>query len=190
MHELVDQVFQWLEAINGIFLLPAIALLPLIFFPVSVLLVLVGYKFGPVYGLLLAVTGVALNDAISYWLARTFLRGPILRLLERKKIKVPKISASQEVRFVALLRIAPGTPMIIQSYLLGLANVNFRRYMLLSVPIQAVHVFLFIMFGDAIFEGKVGTIIFAVSLFIVVGIICRMVYTRQKARGNVPQTES
>ncbi|WP_309387870.1 TVP38/TMEM64 family protein [Cerasicoccus frondis] len=190
MHELVEQVFQWLESINGIFLLPAIAILPLCFFPVSVLLVLVGYKFGPVEGLLLAMVGVAINDAIAYWMARTFMRGPIVRMLEKRKLKVPVIKKENEIQWIALLRIAPGSPMIIQSYLLGLANVNFMRYMLLSVPIQSVHVFLIIMFGDAIFEGKVGTVIFAVSLFIVVGIACRMIYKRQKERGNVPQTES
>ncbi|WP_269543022.1 TVP38/TMEM64 family protein [Cerasicoccus fimbriatus] len=188
MAELFDHVFRWLESLNAIFLLPAIAILPLFAFPVSLLLVLVGYKFGPFYGLLFAMGGVAINDALSYWLARTLLRGKIVRLLEKRKLKVPVIKKENEVQWIALLRIMPGSPMIIQSYLLGLANVNFMRYMVISVPIQSIHVFLIIMFGDAVFEGEVGMIIFAVSLIVVVGIACRMIFNYYKERGAIPKT--
>lgn len=187
MTEFFNPVFQLLEQFNPVFLLPAMIVLPLFGFPVSLLLVLIGYKFGAypygtVYALLVAGIGITLNDALAYWLARTFFRGPILRLLERKKIKVPVVPREQEIRVIALLRITPGTPLFMQNYLLGLANVDFKRYIWISVPIQMIHVTAVIVFGEAIFEGKIGTIIFAVFLLIALTIIFRMVHTQHKAR--------
>ncbi|MGE9295990.1 MAG: TVP38/TMEM64 family protein [Puniceicoccales bacterium] len=182
MTELLDSVMEWVQGINPAFLLPALSILPTFAFPASVLLFLIGGYYGPVYGMFIAVLGIAINDAITYWLARTFLRGPIMRLLERKNVKVPVVPADEEIRVIAILRIAPGSPLFLQSYALGLANVDFRKYMLVSIPIQALHAAGIIVFGDAIFEGKTGAIIFGVSLMVVMVILFRIIHSQYQAR--------
>lgn len=189
MTEFFDQVIQYLSDIRPSTLLPImlplIAILPLFGFPVSVLLIPIAYTLAPAYGkvwaTIYAMAGVALNDTIAYWLARTFMRGPILRLLDKKKIKVPEIPRNQEVRVIALLRITPGTPLFLQSYLLGLASVDYWRYIFLSVPIQSIHIGLFIFMGEAVFQGKVGAMITGLFLIIALGIIFRMVHSKHKA---------
>ncbi len=190
MTEVFEQVIQFLNDIDSSSLLPimfpAIAILPLFGFPVSVLLIPVGYTLAPAYGkvwaTIYAMAAIGVNDTIAYWLARTFMRGPILRLLERKKIKVPEIPRDQEARVIALLRITPGTPLFVQSYLLGLANVDYWRYILISVPVQSIHVGLFIFMGEAVFEGKVGAMVTGLFLIVALGIIFRMVHSKHKAR--------
>lgn len=188
MPEQFDQIIQFLRDIQPstlmLVLFPLIAILPLFGFPVSALMVPVGLTlaqaYGKVWALAYAMSAIAVNDTLAYWLARGFLRGPILRYLHKKNIKVPVVPKDQEVRVIALLRIAPGSPMFVQSYLLGLAKVNYVPYILLSVPLQAIHVGLFIFMGEAVFEGKVGAIVTGVFLFIALGIIFRMVHTKHK----------
>jgi len=182
MKELLQEAVLWVQQIDPVFFLPALALLPTIGFPASILLFLIGGYYGPVYGMVLAVSGIAINNALTYWLARTFLRGPILRLLERRNIKVPEVPPRQEVRVIALVRIAPGTPLFLQSYALGLADVNFTKYMLVSLPIQTLHAAGFIIFGAAIFEGKMGTIIFAASLMVAMVILLRVAHSQYQSR--------
>jgi len=182
MTELIQDAIEWAQQIDPVFLLPALAILPAFAFPASVLLFLIGGYYGPLYGMVLAVIGIALNDAITYWLARTFLRGPILRLLERKKVKAPNVPEREEYRVIAIVRITPGTPMFLQNYALGLANVNFMKYMVVSTPIQALHAAGIIIFGAAIFEGKTGMIVFAASLMIALVILLRLVHSQYQAR--------
>jgi len=194
MQEIFESVIQYLNSIQPSALLPImlplIAILPLFGFPVSVLLIPVGFTMAPAYGkgwaTIYAMAGVALNDTFAYWLARSFMRGPILRMLEKRKIQVPEVPRSQEIRVIALLRITPGTPLFLQSYLLGLAKVDYWRYLFISVPIQAIHVGLFIFMGEAIFEGKVGAMITGLALVIALGIIFRMVHSKHSAKKKDP----
>ncbi|MEO0794029.1 MAG: VTT domain-containing protein [Verrucomicrobiota bacterium] len=182
MMEFFQSLIEWTQSINPVFVMPAVAILPLFGFPVSALLIMAGYYYGPWYGMVVSLIGIAINDTLAYWLARTFMRGPILRFLEKRKVKVPDIPKKEEIRVIALIRITPGAPLFIQNYLLGLANVNFARYMLVSVPIQAIHAAGFVVFGGAIFEGKTGTIIFAVFFMIALVIILRVVHSQNQAR--------
>ncbi|GHC06762.1 TVP38/TMEM64 family protein [Cerasicoccus arenae] len=188
MHELLDSLIEILNQIDRIYLMPALGILPLFAFPASPLLMLIGYYYGPVYGMIVAMIGIAINDTLAYWVARSFLRGPLLRLLERRKIKVPAVPDEDEIRVIALLRITPGTPLFLQSYLLGLAKVSYWRYILVSVPIQALHAAGFVVFAGAIFEGSVGMIVFAVFLLIAIVIIFRMVHSHHKARAVASKT--
>lgn len=178
----VQELMAWLEQINPVFLLPVIAVLPTFGVPVSPFLVLLGYYYGAVEGMVIALCAIAVNDTITYWLARLFLRGPILRLLERRKIKVPVVPENEQIRVVALVRITPGTPLFVQSYLLGLADIPYVRYLLVSLPIQALHLCGFVVLGGSIFEGTTGTIVFGVSFLIALVIILRIVHTQVQAR--------
>lgn len=182
MMEHLHELMAWLEQINPAFLLPVIAILPLFGLPCSPFLVLLGYYYGPVEGMVIGLVAIAINDTLAYWLARVFLRGPILRLLERRKVKVPVVPEREQIRVVALVRITPGTPLFLQNYLLGMADIPFGRYLGVSVPVQAIHLSGFVIFGGAIFEGTTGTIVFAAFFLVALVLILRIVHSQMQAR--------
>jgi uncharacterized membrane protein YdjX (TVP38/TMEM64 family) len=58
------------------------------------------------------------------------------------------------VDLIVLLRVTPGVPFPVQNYLLGLAGVPFGKYLLVSSLIQCPINAAFILFGDALLQGR------------------------------------
>ena len=75
---------------------------------------------------------VAVNLALSYWLARYVLRPVLLRVFARYGYKVPSLGRDNALTVTMLVRLTPGPPYFVQSYLLGVAEVPFRTFMVAS----------------------------------------------------------
>jgi len=138
---------------------------------------------GPVFGERLGLAGVlaaygaaaAVNMMLTYWIARWALRPWIERLVARFGYRIPQIARDEQVEITLLLRITPGPPFFVQSYLLGLGNVAFFTYLWVSWIIVMIYGVGFVVFGDAIMHGKAGTAATGVSLFIAAVIITHLV---------------
>jgi uncharacterized membrane protein YdjX (TVP38/TMEM64 family) len=79
-----------------------------------------------------AMTALALNLALSYWLARYALRPLLVRLADRYGYRIPRLTAENGLSVTLLIRLTPGPPYAFQCYLLGLAAVPFRVYFVVS----------------------------------------------------------
>ena len=122
------------EAGPGVFftamlLLPA-AGVPMLFFTIPA-----GEAYAPQLGLpgVLGLTLVilALNLALIYWLARFALRPVLLGLIKRYGYSVPRVTPENALAVILVVRLTGG-PYAVQGYLLGLAEVPFRIYMIAS----------------------------------------------------------
>ena len=82
--------------------------------------------------------------------------------LERRGWRVPELVEGDETLVILILRITPGVPLCVQNYLLGLAGVRFGRYLLLSLPAQAVYALAFVWLGDSLASNTVWRLLLAV----------------------------
>ena len=155
---LVNQAFDWIRSAGPWVYFGAIAVLPAFGFPIS----LFYFTAGPAFAAQMTLPGVivatlvalAVNFALSYWLAHRALRPMVEWLLSHTKFRVPRVSPENELTVAVLVRVTPGPPLFLQSYILGLSGVRFRTYMAVSMAAQVVYCSGFIVFGKALVEGK------------------------------------
>ncbi len=166
----------------------ALAILPAIGFPISVFYLTAGSAFAARMGMggVLVAAGVALlvNIALTYWLARYGLRPWLEQLISRTKYRIPVVVPAEQVEVTLLLRITPGPPFCIQSYLLGMARIKFSTYMFISWIVAMAYASPFIIFGKAILEGRGQLAFFGLSILVAVVLIVHLLrkhYGKKKA---------
>lgn len=166
----------------------ALALLPLVGVPASPLLIAIGIRLGTARGYAMAMAALLVNFTLGYWLARRWLRGPLTLWLTRRGHTVPRLAAADEVPFILLFRVTPGLPLVIQNYLLGLAEVNFRRYLLLSLAVQSVYALAFVWLGQSLQQSAAWKFLLAVSalvaLTLIVALLRRWLNRRKAAKSS------
>jgi|GEM_PF-185097 len=147
------------------------AVLPAVGCPFSVFTLTAGPVFAPSLGMVsvlgLTWLSVALNLALSYWLASRALRPVLVRLVAWLGYTLPRARAQDYGSLVFLVRVTPGPPFFLQSYLLGLAGIPFRIYFVISWLISGLYACAFVLFGDAVVHGHGKRVMLAVGLFAV-----------------------
>ena len=83
---------------------------------------------------------------------------------------------------VTIVRLAPGLPFWVQSYLLGLMRARFGVYMIVSTLIPAGYLTAVILFGEALWDGQAGKVALAAGLLGLVGAIIHLLRKRQAAK--------
>jgi uncharacterized membrane protein YdjX (TVP38/TMEM64 family) len=86
--------------------------------------------------------------------------------------------------FALLVRITPGPPYVLQSFLLGLIEVPYLTYMLISWPIATAMAALVILFGDAVAQGRGRVALLSVLGVCVLGILIRLTRIRLSSRAR------
>ena len=165
---------------GGVF--AAMALLPGAGVPMAPFALAAGPLFGAQLGFpLLMLCGVAAMTANltgTYWLARRGLRPGLTRVLGRCGYTVPTVDREDITDLIVLLRVTPGVPFFVQNYLLGLADAPFGKYLALSCAIQAPINCGFMLFGDALSQGKGKTILTSVLLIVALTVATHLVRKR------------
>jgi len=169
------------------------ALLPAVGFPVMAFALTAGPAFGPRLGLpavLLASAGaIIVNILLTYWLARYAFRPVLKRWLARLGYSIPVVEREDQTELTILVRITPGPPFFVQSYLLGLAEIPFRTYLLPSFIFPMVNISGVIIFGDALAEGKLRWAVLGLSLIVAAGLVVQVLrrhYAKRKKSAVVP----
>lgn len=164
---------QGLDLIRGagpVAFFTAMALLPALGAPQMAFSLTAGPVFAPTLGLPtvigLTLLAITLNMALSYFLARRALRPLLEKLFTRLGYKLPRAAAGDELDLIVLLRVTPGVPFPVQNYLLGLAEVPFGKYLLVSCLIQCPMNAAFIFFGDALLQGRGRVALVALSIIL------------------------
>ncbi len=166
----IQVTVDWLEQ-RPAMIFAAIVFLPAGPFPVSVLLLAAGVVYGERFGLFtagaIALTAIVLNFSLTYWIARYPARRLVARLIRNFDVEIPRLPDHHVRRFTIVFRITPGLPFFLQNYILGIAEVPFRVYFVVSLLAQLVWTFGFVVSGGAIFEGEAGKAIAGICLLVV-----------------------
>ncbi len=112
-------------------------ILPIFGFPISVFLVVLGIKFGPIGGILLMLAVMPVHMAISFLLAKV-AGNFIQNLLSRWNYSIPQVPADKHLRFTFIVASIPVAPYTVKNFLLALAGIPFWLYLGMNWGCQAV----------------------------------------------------
>jgi uncharacterized membrane protein YdjX (TVP38/TMEM64 family) len=124
---------------------------------------------------------IAINLAGCYWIAAGAMRPLMERLVKRLGYAIPELPARTAWEIILIVRIIPGPPLFLQSYLLGLARVPFGTYMLVSLAVQVAFLSATVLAGDAFMRGDWRALVFAGALFVLVGFVMHRLRKRLAA---------
>jgi uncharacterized membrane protein YdjX (TVP38/TMEM64 family) len=148
----------------------AMALLPAVGVPLLTFSLTAGPAFAAGMGMAAVVAAglaaITVNLALAYGLARWGLRPLLIRLLVRLGYTVPRVEEGDMVDLIILTRVTPGVPFLVQNYLLGLADAPPGKYFLISCLAAWVTNAAFIVFGDALVNGKGKLILGAAGVLV------------------------
>jgi uncharacterized membrane protein YdjX (TVP38/TMEM64 family) len=164
----------------------AMALLPAVSVPLSLFTLTAGELFGPLMtlpGVIVAsFVAIGINMVITYWLARYALRPILAKLMARYGYTIPKATKANALSVTLALRLTPGPPFFIQSYLLGMAEIPFRLYLVTSLLCQIPWGVGSIVLGKGIFNGNFKLVMYGVAVLVLAGIAVQWVRSRNATR--------
>lgn len=165
---------------GGIVILPALGA------PLSVFTLVAGEAFAKAMtmpGVIVAVAAaIAANLALTYWLARYALRPLLSRLALHYGYTIPKVTPENALSIALVVRLTPGPPFFMQSYILGLAEVPFRTYMIVSWICILPWAIAFIVLGEGIFNGNFKLLFYGVGVIVAASAIVHLVRKRYASR--------
>lgn len=147
----------------------AMAVLPAVGAPLSLFSLTAGSAFAGTLGMglviALSLLAITVNMALTYFLARRAVRPILEKLVVRLGYRLPVAGVEDATDLIILLRVT-GLPFPVQNYLLGLAEVPFGKYLVVSCAVVWPAGAAFVLFGDALLhgKGKVALIAFSVIL--------------------------
>jgi uncharacterized membrane protein YdjX (TVP38/TMEM64 family) len=185
MQRLVEWLDLFIAAIRDMgpwIFFAAMAVLPAAGAPLMAFNLVAGEAFAPqmtMTGVCMAVAiAIAANLALTYWLARYALRPLLTRVVKRYGYSVPRVTKENALMVSLLVRLTPGPPFFLQGYLLGLAEVPLRLFMIVSwlavLPIAISAVVL----GKAAREGNIGKIAAVLGIMVVSLVVVQILRRR------------
>jgi len=171
-----------LVALDLRWLFLAMALLPLFGFPISVVYIVAGARFGMWWGGVLVAAVTTLHLFFSHAIGRWLLRKKIEHALERRGWRIPHLPRAADAEIAAFGALVPGVPYFIRNYLLALTDVRFVVYWLVCLPVYVGRSYLALMLGGLAArpttrELVIGGTVEAVKL-VVCALILRHLYRR------------
>lgn len=159
----------------------AVALLPLVFFPTSLLWIAIGALHGVSTGFVILTFAASLNFFLAYLIGNRFLRRWVEVLLRKYELEIPSFDEKGQWEFTIAVRLMPGLPQIVQSYFLAISNVRLYIYMIGSLLTQLGYAAAFLLMGTAIFKGELTLFLMACSFAIFLHLFYQI---RAKRKGN------
>lgn len=140
-------VRDYLVALDLRWLFLAMALLPLLGFPISIVYIVAGARFGLWWGGMVVAGVTTVHLLFSHAIGRWLLRQKIEGALERRGWQIPHLPRAADAEIAAFGALVPGVPYFIRNYLLALTDVRFVVYWLVCLPVYVGRSYLALMLG-------------------------------------------
>ncbi len=170
----VDEFLGWIRDLGPIPFFLALTLLPAVGFPTTPFFLLAGAAFGVWISIVGSTIAQAINLAFCYWLSTRYLRTFLERLIEKTRYSIPQVRKENFVKVTLLIKITPGPPNFLKTYILGLAGIPFGIFFIISLPTSVAYGIGIIVVGDSLLEGNIGQAVVGVSILIVLMIGIKM----------------
>ncbi|ATC62725.1 hypothetical protein CMV30_01385 [Nibricoccus aquaticus] len=171
---------RWKEAMDALpaaALLACFAVLPLTGFPVTLLLLAVGARFGFWPGLAATAAATAFHLVASYPLSKV-VRRPVTALLEKAGWSLPQLDRGSAWTFSTWLALAPGLSYALKNYTPALAGVPFAIYFLSYYPIHVITSVLGLLIGGATMNFSWPLAFGVLAYGIIMAVLTKMLATR------------
>jgi uncharacterized membrane protein YdjX (TVP38/TMEM64 family) len=161
------------------------ALLPLIGVPSTPFFIMAGAAFGVPTALIGTLLGVALNLAMSHWIASSGLRPVLVSLLARGRYRLPEIGPGHGARFTLMVRLFPAMPAFMKNYLLCLAGVPFAVFFPISMVTSCLYAVSFVLLGESILKQDLRLLVPAVAGLVIFWLLSRLLVRRFMAQRTI-----
>lgn len=139
-------------------------LLPMLGFPISPFLILVGIKFGPYWATAVTALIFSFHLLTAYLLAHSVLRPQITKLLAKFKYSLPNIQERRRLPFSIIFMALPGLPYTVKNYALATLNIPFRIYFPVALGCNLLLALPFIGLGHTAIKDPRLVILFLLIL--------------------------
>lgn len=137
------------ESTHPVLILGLFVVLPVLGFPISIFLILLGLRFGPWYGILFMLAGMPLHLLGSFGLSHSFLRPWMQRIAQKRAFTIPRVPEHRYIGFSFLFMVVPGLPYTLKNYMLALSGVPFPIFFLIGWGVNAILGLPFVILGGA-----------------------------------------
>jgi uncharacterized membrane protein YdjX (TVP38/TMEM64 family) len=144
----LESLTAMIEKLDPVAVIPAMAILPAFGFPIVVVYLVAGARFGPLLGGAVVTFATAAHLLLAFAITKTFLRRPLERMLERRHLHFPEIPIDEHAHIALIAALVPGLPYVVRNYLLALAGVRLRIYFWVCLPIYVARSYVTILLGD------------------------------------------
>jgi uncharacterized membrane protein YdjX (TVP38/TMEM64 family) len=135
-HDLSQEVIiEFGKRIHAVWFIVLFFILPLAGFPLSILLVLAGIRFGFTGGMAVSSVAVFFHNFTAYHLSHGLFRDQMRNFLERAGYAISPISPGHRIKLTALFAAIHGPPYFAKLYLLALTDIPFRIYFWVGAPV-------------------------------------------------------
>jgi uncharacterized membrane protein YdjX (TVP38/TMEM64 family) len=169
----------------------------LVMFPLSLLVVVTGLLFGPLWGLAYATLGTLTSSVVSYWIGHWLGREALMRYGGRHLRGLSGYLSRRGIRTMTVINLLPLAPFTLTNMLAGAFHLTFRDYMIGStlgiVPGLAAVILLGSQLGALFTAASVKELILAgVGLAAGVGLLVGLKHyaTRRQASKSPTHREA
>lgn len=174
-----EAVLEWKRNLGVGPFFTALALLTLLGLPMTPFFLLAGAAFGIPLALLGSALALAVHVTLCYWMARQILRPYLDQILAAFDYQMPQLDRSQAIQFVLFIKLTPGLPALLKSYVAGLAPLPFGLYFLISWSVTYAYAVALVLLGESIMEGDVSHAVWGALVLLVVTLIGLWLRRRQ-----------
>ena len=145
-------------------LLTLFVALPILGFPISIFLVLLGVRFGAIYGVLFMIAGMPIHLLASYAISNSFVRPWIEGLAQKRGFTIPKVPKDRQIWYSSLFMAVPGLPYTMKNYLLSLSGVPFHIFLIFGWLINSILGIPIVILGGAARKWNIGLLVILLVL--------------------------
>lgn len=163
-------------------------LLPLLGFPVSILLLLVGVRFGLGWGMAIVTAGTLFHHYAAFHLTHGWFRDKLRSFLERMGYGIPAIKEKHRVWFTAVFAAVHGPPYFAKLYLLALTDIPLRVYLWIGAPVYILFSLVPVAAGAAVARFDPKWLYLAIALAVLFSLIGLWLKKRYGSKLTSPET--
>jgi uncharacterized membrane protein YdjX (TVP38/TMEM64 family) len=164
--------------VNAAAMIPLMAVLPVFGFPIGLVYVAAGARFGPWLGGVVVTVVTVVHLLLTWAIARSVLRRPLEWMIAKRHQQLPHVPDDEQAAVSLIAVLVPGIPYFVRNYLLALAGVRLRIYFWICLPIYVARSYVAIMLGDMSDNPSGRTLLILVGVDGLKLVVCAFVIWR------------
>lgn len=176
-----SRVAERIGHLNAAAVIPLMAVLPVAGFPIAVVYLVAGARFGPVVGGVVVLGITIVHMLLTHLIGRSVLRAPLRRFIEKRHRHLPEVPYDEHAAVAVVAALVPGLPYFVRNYLLVLAGVRLSVLLWVCVPIYVARSYVTILLGNLGSDPSTSGFIVLLAIDGLKVAICALVIWRLRA---------